>query len=149
MFDLISIAYAEGAGGPGGGAAIGNIVFMVLLFAIFYFLLIRPQQKQQKAHKEMVENLRRGDSVVTNGGLMGKIHRVDDDLVVLEVGDVEVAKKEFRPVRIRVNRTSVSAVTSKGSVSAPAEQEEKKAIDNKGEPAPDAADTKDKEAEKN
>ncbi len=113
MFDIISIAHAEAAAAPPGGAAMGNIVFMLLLFAIFYFLLIRPQQKQQKAHKEMVENLRRGDSVVTNGGILGKIHRVEDDSVTLEVGEVEVGNKSFRPIRIRIRRTSVSAVTAK------------------------------------
>lgn len=121
MFDLISIAHAEAAGGPPGGAAMSNIIFMLLLFGIFYFLLIRPQQKQQKAHKEMVANLRRGDAVVTNGGLMGKIHRVEDDVVTVEVGEVEVGSKIFRPMRIRLRRSSVTAVTAKSG--APLENE--------------------------
>ncbi|MBF0358658.1 MAG: preprotein translocase subunit YajC [Magnetococcales bacterium] len=114
MFDIISVAHAAA---PDGGAAMGNIIFMVLLFAIFYFLLIRPQQKQQKAHKEMVENLRRGDTVVTNGGILGKIHRVEEDTLTLEVGEVEVGNKTFRPMRIRLRRNSITSVTVKGDVS--------------------------------
>ena len=113
MFDIISVAHAEGATGPAGGAAMGNIIFMVMLFAIFYFLLIRPQQKQQKAHKEMVANLRRGDTVVSNGGILGKVHRVEEDVVTLEVGEVETGNKTFRPMRLRIRRSSVSAVTAK------------------------------------
>ncbi|WP_227657526.1 preprotein translocase subunit YajC [Candidatus Magnetaquicoccus inordinatus] len=113
MFDLISSAYA--APPPNTEAVIGNIVFMLALFGIFYFFLIRPQQKQAKAHKEMVANLTRGDTVVTGGGLMGRIHRVEDDVVVLEVGDVEIGNKMFRPVRIRIRRVSVAEVAAKGT----------------------------------
>lgn len=94
----------------------GNIIFMVALFAIFYFLLIRPQQKQAKAHKEMVAHLGRGDSVITSGGLVGRIHRVEEALIVLEVGDVEVGNKSFRPVRMRIRRANVTEVTAKAGV---------------------------------
>ena len=114
MFDLVSTAHAAAASSS--EAAMGNIIFMVALFAIFYFLLIRPQQKQAKAHKEMVANLARGDAVVTNGGLVGRIHRVEDDLIILEVGDVEVGNKTFKPVRLRIRRSSVSEVTAKAGV---------------------------------
>ena len=114
MFDLISTAHAAEAPGPGAGMS--QIIFMVALFAIFYFLLIRPQQKQAKAHKEMVANLARGDSVVTNGGLVGRIHRVEEDLIVLEVGDVEVGNKMFKPVRLRLRRSNVTEVTAKAGV---------------------------------
>ncbi|MBF0382699.1 MAG: preprotein translocase subunit YajC [Magnetococcales bacterium] len=121
MFDIISVAHAEA---PAGGAAMGNIIFMVLLFAIFYFLLIRPQQKQQKAHKEMVENLKRGDSVVTNGGLMGKIHKVEEDNVTLEIGEVEVGNKSFRPMRVKFKRNSVASVTVKSEATEKPEEKE-------------------------
>ncbi|MEO5362417.1 MAG: preprotein translocase subunit YajC [Magnetococcus sp. DMHC-8] len=114
MFDLISTAHAGNPPGP--EAAMGNIIFMIALFAIFYFFLIRPQQKQAKAHKEMVANLGRGDAVVTNGGLVGRIHRVEEDIVILEVGDVEIGNKMFRPVRLRVRRVSVAEVTAKANV---------------------------------
>ena len=111
MFDLISTAHAANASGS--EAAMGNIIFMVALFAIFYFLLIRPQQKQAKAHKDMVKNLGRGDSVISSGGLVGRIHRVEEDQIVLEVGDVEVANKTFRPVRLRMRRSNIAEVTAK------------------------------------
>jgi preprotein translocase subunit YajC len=113
MLDLISTAYAAPPSNT--EAVIGNIVFMVALFGIFYFFLIRPQQKQAKAHKEMVANLTRGDTVVTGGGLIGRVHRVENDLVILEVGDVEIGNKAFRPVRIRIRRVSVAEVTAKGT----------------------------------
>jgi preprotein translocase subunit YajC len=115
MFDLISTAHAANAAGP--EAAVGNIIFMVALFAIFYFFLIRPQQKQVKAHKEMVANLGRGDAVITTGGLVGRIHRIEEDVVVLEVGDVEIGNKIFRPIRLRLRRTNVIEVTAKANVS--------------------------------
>ena len=115
MFDLISTAHAAGASGT--EAAVGNVIFMVALFAIFYFLLIRPQQKQAKAHKAMVANLARGDSVVTGGGLIGRIHKVEEDVIVLEVGDVEVANKTFKPVRLRLRSSIVTEVTAKAGVS--------------------------------
>ena len=114
MFDLISTAHAANASSS--EAAMGNIIFMVALFSIFYFLLIRPQQKQAKAHKEMVANLGRGDSVVTSAGLIGRIHRVEEDLVILDVGDVEVGNKTFKPVRLRLRRSNVAEVTAKAGV---------------------------------
>ncbi|MBF0423738.1 MAG: preprotein translocase subunit YajC [Magnetococcales bacterium] len=115
MFDLIRDAHAQTAA-AGTQAAMGNIIFMVLLFAIFYFLLIRPQQKQQKAHKEMIHNLQRGDAIVTGGGLIGKVHRVDEDMVVVELGEVEVGDKTFRPLRVKVKRNTVATVTAKAGV---------------------------------
>ena len=66
---FISDAYAQAAG-PGGGAPFGDILFLILLFAVFYFLLIRPQQKRAKEHKKMVEAVAKDDEVVTNGGLL-------------------------------------------------------------------------------
>ncbi|MBF0188440.1 MAG: preprotein translocase subunit YajC, partial [Magnetococcales bacterium] len=99
MLDIVSSAYAQNQAAPP-DATLPNIIFMVLLFAIFYFLLIRPQQKQAKEHREMVDNLQRGDSVITGGGVIGKIHRVEEDVAVVEIGEVEVAKRSFKPVRI-------------------------------------------------
>lgn len=116
MLDLVSTAYAEAAA-PGPEAAVGNIIFMLLLFGIFYFLLIRPQQKQAKLHKEMVENLQRGDSVITGGGLMGRIHRVDEDSVQVDVGEMD-----GKPVRVRVKKSTIGSVTAKaGPGGAPAQ----------------------------
>ncbi|MEO5366211.1 MAG: preprotein translocase subunit YajC [Magnetococcus sp. WYHC-3] len=112
MMDLISPAYAQTAPAPAEAGLI-QIGFWVLLFAIFYFLLIRPQQKQVKAHKEMVTNLSRGDTVLTGGGLLGKVHRVEDDVAVVELGEVEIDSKTFKPLRVRVKKATIAQVTAK------------------------------------
>jgi preprotein translocase subunit YajC len=85
--------------------AIGQFVPLILIFVIFYFLLIRPQQRKVKEHKAMVDAVARGDMVVASGGLMGKIVRVlEDDKVELEISD---------NVIVKVVRSSISAVVSK------------------------------------
>jgi len=88
----------------GGGAS--QIVLLILIFAIMYFLLIRPQQKRVKEHQKMVEGLRRGDEVVTQGGLIGKVVKVKDEAGELEV---ELAKD----VKVRVVRATIAQVKSK------------------------------------
>ncbi|WP_147821425.1 preprotein translocase subunit YajC [Salidesulfovibrio onnuriiensis] len=81
---------AEGAGGPAGLLA-GPLPMLVLMFAIFYFLLIRPQQKKAKTHKNMLDNLKNGDKVWTNGGIRGSIVEIKDDVVTLEIAkDVKI-----------------------------------------------------------
>jgi len=96
-------AYAQAAGG--GASAITSIMPLILIFAIMYFLLIRPQQKKLKEHKAMVEALRRGDQVVTQGGLIGKVVKVKDESEV----EVELAEG----VKVRVVRSTISQVLSK------------------------------------
>ena len=69
-------------------AGIGQFIPLILIFVIFYFFLIRPQQKRVKEHKEMVKNLKRGDEVITSGGIIGKVDRVfEDDRLELEISD--------------------------------------------------------------
>ena len=85
--------------------AFGQFVPLILIFVIMYFLLIRPQQKKVKEHQAMVEALRRGDEVVTQGGLIGKITKVKDDTEV----EVELAQG----VKVRVVRPTISQVRSK------------------------------------
>jgi preprotein translocase subunit YajC len=101
---FVSTAYAQAADG---GAAAGLMSFLplILIFVVFYFLLIRPQQKKLKEHKSMLEALRRGDRVVTGGGIIGTITKVgpDDELVV------EIAEG----VRVRVLRSTVNMVLAK------------------------------------
>jgi len=75
-----------------------GIVMLVVMFAIFYFLLIRPQQKRAKQHKELVESLKAGDQVVTAGGIHGKVVAVQDALVTLEIAS---------NVRVKISRTSI------------------------------------------
>lgn len=89
----------------GGGAGLGGMLIpMVLIFGIMYFLMIRPQQKKMKEHKAMVEGLRRGDQVITQGGIYGKVAKVADDELQVEVSE---------GVKIRVVRSTISAVISK------------------------------------
>ncbi len=106
---FISPAYAQGSllGGAGGeGGMLMSLLPFVLIFVIMYFLILRPQQKRVKAHAEMVKNVRRGDTVVTNGGLVGKVTKVvDDDQIEIEVAD---------DVRIRQMRQMISDVRAKG-----------------------------------
>ena len=88
---MLGIAFAMaapqgGAAAPGGAqSALMNIVPLIFMFAIFYFLLIRPQQKKAKEHKSLLECLKKGDSVVTAGGVHGKIIAVDDSVITLEI----------------------------------------------------------------
>lgn len=101
---FISQAYAQAAGG-GGGDAFVTLLPLVLIFAVFYFLLIRPQQKKVKQHKAMVEAVRRGDKVVTAGGIIGTVTKVTSDTEVqLEIAD---------NVRVRVVKGTLSDVLSK------------------------------------
>lgn len=122
---FITTAHAQ-SGPDGAGPALANILFMVLFFVILYFMLIRPQQKQAKTHKEMVENLQRGDTVITAGGMVGRVHRLEDDLAVLDVGEVEVAAKTFRTVRVKVKKVTITQVTAKAGGSATDDDADKK-----------------------
>ncbi len=96
-------AYAQAAGGAGGGA--GFLIPMILIFGIMYFLMIRPQQKKIKEHQKMVQALRRGDQVVTQGGLIGKVVKVKEDNEL----EVELAQG----VKVRVVQTTIAQVLNK------------------------------------
>jgi preprotein translocase subunit YajC len=98
-------AYAQAAGG--GAAAFGSFIPLILIFAIMYFLLIRPQQKKVKEHQAMVAALRRGDQVVTQGGLIGKVTRVKED----DQNEIEVEVADG--VKVRVVRNTIAQVLSK------------------------------------
>lgn len=89
MFDLFTVAHASQAADPAAmpaGGGMFSIIWIVLMIAIFYFMLIRPQKKQEKKIKEMLASLQVGDKVVTAGGICGKITRLKDDVVFLETG---------------------------------------------------------------
>jgi len=102
---LISPAYAQGAPGAGGDFFI-QLVPILLMFVIFYFLLFRPQQQRAKMHREMVANIKRGDTVVTSGGIVGLVTKVKDDGEI----EVEIAKD----TRVRVIKGTVAEVRVKG-----------------------------------
>lgn len=115
---LISPAYAQGAGGLG-GFDIVSLTPLILIFVVFYFLLIHPQRKKMKEHKALLAALRRGDRIVTNGGLIGVIAKVVDESELI----VEIAQG----VRVRVARGMVANVMAKAEPSAAAETEKKPA----------------------
>jgi preprotein translocase subunit YajC len=99
------MAQAQGKGGgspvPGcGGGGLANLIPLILMFVVFYFLLIRPQQKRAKEHQNMLSNLRRGDSIVTSGGLLGKITGLTDKTVTIEVAE---------KIRLRVLRSAIAS----------------------------------------
>ena len=102
---LITPAFAQAAASGGAFGTLSGFMPLVLIFGIMYFLLIRPQQKKAKEHKAMVEALRRGDQVLTQGGILGKVSKVNDDGVL----EVEIADG----VKVRVMRSSIAQVMSK------------------------------------
>jgi len=105
---MIGLAFAMGT--PPGGAAAGgqspiaSLIPLVLMFGIFYFLLIRPQQKKAKEHRAMMEALKKGDQVVTAGGIHGKITAVEESVVSLEIAS---------GVTIKVNKGHIATITAK------------------------------------
>jgi preprotein translocase subunit YajC len=91
----------SGEGAQGGGGGFFSLIFILLMFVIFYFLLIRPQQKRQKQHQQMLAALKKGDRVVTSGGLFAQVLNVKDDRVVATIADgikVEIAKQSISGV---------------------------------------------------
>ena len=102
----ISPAYAQGVGG-GGGDFLLQLLPIILMIVIFYFLLFRPQQQRMAQHRAMVDNIRRGDTVVTQGGLIGKVTRVKEG-----DGEIEVELNENN--RVRVIRGTIAEVRVKG-----------------------------------
>ncbi|MEM7024740.1 MAG: preprotein translocase subunit YajC [Pseudomonadota bacterium] len=101
----ISTAYAQAAGGGAAGFDLISLMPLVLIFVVFYFLLIRPQQKKMKAHRELISALKRGDKVLTSGGIVGTVVKVEDDNMLL----VEIAKD----VRVRIARGTISELLTK------------------------------------
>ncbi|GGG25702.1 preprotein translocase subunit YajC [Chelatococcus composti] len=102
---MITPAFAQSAGSAGGGDMLIQLVPFILIFVIMWFLIIRPQQRRVKAHQEMIKNVRRGDTVVTSGGLVAKVTKVVDD------GEIEVEIAEG--VKARLVRGMISEVRSK------------------------------------
>jgi len=120
LFMLAALpASAQDAGGAGGIAGIlsSPIAPMILLFVVFYFFLIRPQQKKAKEHREMLGNLRRGDRVITSGGIIGMVSKLEGDHEI----EVEIAKD----VKVRVIRSTVMQVISKTEPVTPSSDSQK------------------------
>jgi preprotein translocase subunit YajC len=139
---FVSPAYAQAAGGPAAGGAADLLMQMApfgIILLIMYFLILRPQQKRAKEHENMIKNIRRGDTVITNGGLIGRVSRVTDDAEI----EIEVAPN----LRVRQLRGAIAEVRSK---SEPVKGESAKAEPAKVEPVKaqpandDSADAADK-----
>ena len=103
---FITPAFAQAAGAADTNSMLMSLLPFALIFVIMYFLILKPQQKKLKDHQELVKNIRRGDTVVTNGGLVGKVTKVvDDDQIEVEIAD---------GVRIRQMRQMISGVRTNG-----------------------------------
>jgi len=103
---FISSAYAQAAGGDASSTLV-SLLPLVLMFVVLYFVMIRPQMKRQKEHKAMVEALAKGDEVVTAGGLLGKVSKVGDTYLGVELAD---------GVEVQLQRTAVVQVLPKGTL---------------------------------
>ncbi len=103
---LISSAHAQAAGAPQGNPLL-QMLPLILIFVVFYFLLIRPQAKRAKEHKAMVAAMSVGDEVVTSGGILGKIVETGEQFVTVEIAD---------GVRVKVQRHTISSVLPKGTL---------------------------------
>ncbi len=108
---LISSAFAQGTApapvpGPFGGG-LGSFLPLIIIFAIFYFMLIRPQMKRAKETRAMIAALAKGDEVITVGGVVGRIEELSDSFITLEIAD---------KVSIKVQRNAISAVLPKGTI---------------------------------
>jgi preprotein translocase subunit YajC len=107
---FISSAFAQATEAtPAQPSPIFNIIFLGGFVVIFYFLIWRPQSKRAKEHKNLVDNLAKGDEVMTNGGMLGKINRIDENYVAIQVAD---------NVELKFQKSSVAAVLPKGTIKA-------------------------------
>lgn len=111
---FISNAYAQGAGS--GGSMLASFLPMIAIFAIFYFLIIRPQLKRTKDHRAMVDAIKKGDEVVTNGGIAGKVVKVTEEWVHLDVA--QIGGKEGASVEMKLQKAAVQTLLPNGTIKA-------------------------------
>ena len=104
---LISTAHAQAAASSSAGGGYEQILMMVAMFAVLYFVMVRPQMKRAKEHKALVETLSKGDEVVTQGGMAGRITKVGDSFVSIEIAD---------KVEVQVQKPAIQLVLPKGSL---------------------------------
>jgi preprotein translocase subunit YajC len=100
---MIGTAFAQASGAAGGPSPLMNFAPLVLIFVVFYFMLIRPQQQKQREHQQMVDNLKLNDDVITTGGIYGKVVAIADRVVTLEIAP---------NVRVRVDRPQIASLSS-------------------------------------
>lgn len=104
---FINNVWAQGAEAGGTGSAIASLLPLVLLFVLFYFMLIRPQQKRQKQHREMVAGIEKGDEIATVGGTLGKVVNVNENFITLEIAN---------GIEVKLQRHAVSTMLPKGTI---------------------------------
>jgi preprotein translocase subunit YajC len=104
---MINPAFAQGSGASAAGGGMESLILIVLMFAVLYFLMIRPQMKRAKEHKTLLEALQKGDEVITAGGLVGRINKINENYVTLEVSE---------NVEVQVQRPAVQLVLPKGTI---------------------------------
>ncbi|KGJ07199.1 preprotein translocase subunit YajC [Paracoccus versutus] len=109
---LVTPAYAQAAGGASGAAGLASFLPLILIFVIMYFLMIRPQQKRVKEHRAMVEALKKGDEIVTQGGLIGKVTSVRENELEVEIAPGVKVRVIRSTVTGLVNRTQPAAANS-------------------------------------
>ncbi len=116
---LISDAYAQAAAGAAApGFSIEQMALPALMIVAFYFLLIRPQQKRAKEQKAMIDSMKSGDEVLTTGGLLGKVVKVAEQYVTIEVGNVVGGGANGAVVEMTVQKSAVQALLPKGTIKA-------------------------------
>ena len=106
---LIAPAHAQAAAGAGSPSMMSTLLFPIILVAIMYFLMIRPQMKRQKEHRAMLEKLGKGDEVITNGGIVGQVIDIGDNFITVEVA---------AGVQVRVQKGAITSVLPKGTLKA-------------------------------
>ncbi|HSB33575.1 MAG TPA: preprotein translocase subunit YajC [Nitrospirota bacterium] len=99
--EALAMGAPGGAGAQGGGGGFSSLIMMVVIFAIFYFILIRPQQKKMKEHKKLVEELKKGDRIVTSGGIYGTVENSTPETLTVKIAE---------GVKVKITRSSVAAV---------------------------------------
>ncbi len=116
---LISDAYAQAAGAAAPGFSLEQMALPAVMIVAFYFILIRPQQKRAKEQRTMMEALKGGDEVITSGGLLGRVSKVADNYVTIEVGNVVgAASMNGAAVEMTIQKSAISALLPKGTIKA-------------------------------
>src|SRR4249919_4165310 len=104
---LIAPAHAQAAAPAGGSSMLSTLLLPVILIAVMYFLMIRPQMKRQKEHRAMLDKLGTGDEVITNGGIAGVVREIGDSFITVEIAD---------NLRVRVQKGAIATVLPKGTL---------------------------------
>jgi preprotein translocase subunit YajC len=115
---FISSAFAQSPFGAGGTESLMSFLPIVLMFGVLYFLMIRPQMKRQKEHKQMIDSLAKGDEVLAASGMVGKISKIGEAYVSVEVARVSAERGPDQVVEVQMQRSAVQQVLPKGTIKA-------------------------------